>query len=178
MNPKSIAAVVLLATLAGVAGMQSIRLAESRADLAALQSTIDRQAAADYQADAAGLARHSQLQQDNTHAFTTNLLGLARAEAAGAAGRDADAADVRRLRSELQLLATGKAQSDADAAARRDLGDQYGKLVALVDGGVRSVGQLRAVVGRGIEVVSRRDAEVSALKGQVNADRAAASLPP
>ncbi|ROR25172.1 hypothetical protein EC845_1212 [Comamonas sp. BIGb0124] len=167
---------VVLVIIAGLTGWgltQTLRLAVTARSLAELQRDHAAQQNADAVANAVGIALHSRLQQDNTHAFTTNLLGLARSEAAGAARRDSDADRIAGLQRDLRAAATASAQSAVDARAAGDLRDQNRQLLGMVERGIGSVGRLRAVVGRGVEVVERRDAEVSALKGQVKADRAA-----
>lgn len=158
--------------LASAAGVQTMRLAGVRADLAALGEKHAKQEAADAVANADGLLRQATLQQENIHAFRTNMLALALKSQAGTATRAADADRIAGLQRDLRSAATASAQSAADAAAAGDLRDQNRQLLGLVERGVGVVGYLRGVVGRGVEVVSRRDAEVAAALGQIAADRA------
>lgn len=66
--------------------------------------------------------------------------------------------------------ATFRAMRETDAATCRDLVDRYETLDRNTVEGVRVVDQLR-------EVVERRDAEVKALMGQIDADRALFAQP-
>lgn len=66
--------------------------------------------------------------------------------------------------------ATFRAMRETDADTCRDLVDRYETLDRNTVEGVRVVDQLR-------EVVERRDAEVKALMGQINADRALFAQP-
>lgn len=59
--------------------------------------------------------------------------------------------------------ATRNAQLAGDAAACRDLADQHQRLAALAGEGAGVVGQL-------VGLVVRRDAQVAALKGQLQVD--------
>lgn len=61
-------------------------------------------------------------------------------------------------------VATRNAQLAGDAAARRDISDQHQRLAALAGEGAGVVGQL-------VGLVEWRDAQVAALKGQMQVDR-------
>ena len=100
---------------------------------------------------------HATAQQDNTHDYTQQLAALE-------AGRTADAARIAGLQHDIRAAATRNAQLAGDAAACRDLADQHQRLAALAGEGAGVVGQL-------VGLVERRDAQIAALKGQVQADR-------
>lgn len=101
---------------------------------------------------------HGAAQQENTHDYTQEMARLE-------AGRAADAARISGLQHDIRGAATRNAQLAGDAAACRDLADQHQRLAALAAGGAGVVGQL-------VGMVERRDAQVSALKGQMQVDRA------
>lgn len=65
---------------------------------------------------------------------------------------------------EIRAAATRNAQLAGDAAACRDLADQHQRLAARAARGAGVVGQL-------VGLVELRDAQVNALKGQVQVDR-------
>ena len=106
---------------------------------------------------AGALLEHAADQQENTHDYTQKLQTLE-------AGRAADAVRIAGLQRDLRAAATRHAQAAGDAAACRDLADQHQRLAALAGEGAGVVGQL-------VGLVERRDAQISALKGQVQADR-------
>ena len=105
----------------------------------------------------AGRLQHAAGQQENTHDYTQKLAALE-------AGRTADAARIAGLQHDIRSAATRNAQLAGDAAACRDLADQHQRLAALAGEGAGVVGQL-------VGLVERRDAQVNALKGQVQVDR-------
>ncbi|WP_182283754.1 hypothetical protein [Comamonas testosteroni] len=107
---------------------------------------------------AVAVVAHGAAQQENTHDYTHEMARLE-------AGRAADAARIASLQHDIRSAATRNAQLASDAAASRDLADQHQRLAALAAGGAGMVGQL-------VGLVERRDAQVSALKGQVQVDRA------
>lgn len=107
---------------------------------------------------AAGRLQHAAAQQDNTHAYTQEIQRLE-------AGRTADAARIASLQHHLRTTATQHAQAASDAAACRHLADQHQQLAT-------HLGEGAGVVGELVDLVEQRDAQVSALKGQVQADRA------
>ena len=113
------------------------------------------QAATENKANA--VIAHGTAQQDNTHDYTQKLAALE-------AGRAADAARIAGLQHDIRSAATRHAQLAGDAAACRDLADQHQRLAALAAEGAGVVGQL-------VGLVERRDAQVNALKGQVQLDR-------
>ena len=106
---------------------------------------------------ATAVVDHAAAQQDNTHDYTQKLAVLE-------AGRTADAARIAGLQHDIRAAATRNAQLAGDAAACRDLADQHQRLAALAGEGAGVVDQL-------VGLVERRDAQVSALTGQVQADR-------
>ena len=106
---------------------------------------------------ATAVVDHAAAQQDNTHDYTQKLAVLE-------AGRTADAARIAGLQHNIRSAATRSAQLAGDAAACRDLADRHQRLAALAGEGAGVVGQL-------VGLVERRDAQVSALKGQVQVDR-------
>ena len=106
---------------------------------------------------ATAVVDHAAAQQDNTHDYTQKLAVLE-------AGRTADAARIAGLQHDIRTAATRSAQLAGDAAACRDLADRHQRLAALAGEGAGVVGQL-------VGLVERRDAQISALKGQVQADR-------
>ena len=103
------------------------------------------------------LLAHGAVQQENTHDYTQEMARLE-------AGRAADAARIAGLQHDIRAAATRNAQLAGDAAACRDLADQHARLAALAGEGAGVVGQL-------VALVERRDAQLSALKGQVQLDR-------
>ena len=113
------------------------------------------QAATEKKANA--VVEHGTAQQDNTHDYTQKLAALE-------AGRTADAARIAGLQHDIRAAATRHAQLASDAAACRDLADQHQRLAALAGEGAGVVGQL-------VGMVERRDAQVNALKGQMQIDR-------
>ena len=107
---------------------------------------------------AAGRLQHAAAQQDNTHAYTQEIQRLE-------AGRTADAARIASLQHHLRTTATQHAQAASDAAACRDLADQHQHLAAHLAQGAGVVGEL-------VHLVQQRDAQVNALMGLVQIDRA------
>ena len=116
-----------------------------------------QQSQAATQTKAAGLLRHSAGQQDNTHAYTQEIQRLE-------AGRTADAARIASLQHNLRTTATQHAQAASNAAACRDLADQNQQLATYLAQGTGVVGEL-------VYLVEQRDAQVSALMGQIRTDR-------
>ena len=113
------------------------------------------QKAIENKADA--VVTHGAAQQENTHDYTQELARLE-------AGRVADAARIAGLQHDISSAATRNAQLAGDAAACRDLADQHQRLAALSAEGAEVVGELSGLV-------QKRDAQVAALKGQVQVDR-------
>ena len=107
--------------------------------------------------------QHAAGQQDNTHAYTQEIQRLE-------AGRTADAARIASLQYNLRSTATQHAQAASNAhaasnaAACRDLADQHQQLATSLAEGAGVVGEL-------VGLVEQRDAQVNALKGQVQLDR-------
>lgn len=106
---------------------------------------------------AEAVVTHGAAQQENTHDYTQKMARLE-------AGRAADAARIAGLQHDISAAATRNAQLASDAAACRDLADQHQRLAALAGEGAGVVGEL-------VGLVERRDAQVAALKGQVQVDR-------
>lgn len=101
--------------------------------------------------------QHAAGQQDNTHAYTQEIQRLE-------AGRTADAARIASLQYNLRSTATQHAQAASNATACRDLADQYQQLATHLAQGTGVVGEL-------VYLVEQRDAQVSALMGQIRTDR-------
>lgn len=148
----------LALALALLLAMQTQRLAKvetSHAKAAAAQAQ-QSQAATEKKAEA--VVEHGTAQQENTHDYTQEMARLE-------AGRTADAARIAGLQHDIRSAATRNAQLAGDAAACRDLADQHQRLAARAARGAGVVGQL-------VGLVELRDAQVNALKGQVQVDRA------
>lgn len=133
------------------------RLARAESSQSKKAQTQAQQAQAATEKKATAVLEHAEAQQDNTHDYTQQLAALE-------AGRTADAARIAGLQHDLRAAATRNAQLAGDAAACRDLADQHQRLAALAGEGAGVVGQL-------VALVERRDAQVNALKGQVQVDR-------
>ena len=144
-----------LALLLAVQTQRLGKVENSHAKAAAAQAQ-QAQAATEKKAEA--VLEHGAAQQENTHDYTQEMARLA-------AGRAADAVRIAGLQHDIRGAATRNAQLASDAAACRDLADQHQRLAALAAGGAGVVGQL-------VGMVELRDAQVSALKGQVQVDRA------
>ncbi|MDR0216726.1 MAG: hypothetical protein LBJ15_22350 [Comamonas sp.] len=134
---------------ARVALVESSQSKKAQAQAQQAQAAIEKKAVA--------VLDHAAAQQENTHDFTQKLAALQ-------AGRAADAARIAGLQHDIRAAATRNAQLAGDAAACRDLADQHQRLAALAGEGAGVVGQL-------VGLVERRDAQVAALKGLVQADR-------
>ncbi|GEQ76466.1 hypothetical protein CTTA_3471 [Comamonas testosteroni] len=132
--------------------LAGVEVSQSKQALAQAQ-----QAQAAMEIKTAGRLQHAAGQQENTHDYTQKLAALE-------AGRAADAARIAGLQHDIRSTATRNAQLAGDAAACRDLADQHQRLAALAGEGAGVVGQL-------VGLVERRDAQVAALKGQVQVDR-------
>lgn len=159
---------VAIALAAGIAlggsgawWVQSMRAGAATAQRNDQQSkqalTQAQQSQAATETKAAGLLQHAAGQQDNTHAYTQEIQRLE-------AGRTADAARIASLQLNLRTTATQHAQAASYAAACRDLANQHQQLAAHLAQGTGVVGEL-------VYLVEQRDAQVNALKGQVQLDR-------
>ncbi|KOC23942.1 hypothetical protein GL58_02945 [Comamonas testosteroni] len=144
--------------LALLLAVQTQRLAKVETSHAKAAATQAQQAQAATENKAAAVVEHGAAQQENTHDYTQEMARLE-------AGRTADAARIAGLQHDIRSAATRNAQLAGDAAACRDLADQHQRLAALAAEGAGVVGQL-------VGLVERRDAQVDALKGQVQVDRA------
>lgn len=144
-----------LALLLAVQTQRLSKVETSHAKAAAAQA---QQAQADTEKKAEAVVEHGAAQQENTHDYTQEMARLE-------AGRTADAARIAGLQHDIRSAATRNAQLASDAAASRDLADQHQRLAALAAEGAGVVGEL-------VGLVERRDAQVNALKGQVQVDRA------
>lgn len=129
--------------------------AESSQSKQAQAQAQQAQAATEKKAEA--VLEHAEAQQDNTHDYTQKLATLE-------AGRAADAARIAGLQHDIRAAATRNAQLAGDAAACRDLADRHERLAELAAEGAELVSEAGGLV-------QRRDAQVSALKGQVQVDR-------
>ena len=132
--------------------LAGVEVSQSKQALAQAQ-----QAQAAMEIKTAGRLQHAAGQQENTHDYTQEMARLE-------AGRTADAARIAGLQHDIRSSATRNAQLAGDAAACRDLADRHQRLAALAGEGAGVVGQL-------VGLVERRDAQVDALKGQVQVDR-------
>lgn len=149
--------------LAGLLLWQTLRLAgaevseaRAREALAAHIATQAQQARAEATKKAGALLEHAGAQQDNTHDYTQTLAALE-------AVRAADAGRIASLQHDIRAAATRNAQLAGDAAACRNLADRHERLAAIAAEGAGVVGEL-------VGLVERRDAQVTALQGQVAAD--------
>ena len=133
--------------------LAKVEISQSKAAAAQAQQA---QVATEHKAQA--VVEHGAAQQENTHDYTQEMARLA-------AGRAADAARITGLQHDIRSAATRNAQLAGDASACRDLADQHQRLAALAAEGAGVAGQL-------VGLVERRDAQVNALKGQVQTDRA------
>ena len=133
------------------------RIARAETSQSKQAQTQAQKAQAATEKKATAVLEHAEAQQDNTHDYTQQLAVLE-------AGRTADAARIAGLQHDIRAAATRNAQLAGDAAACRDLADQHQRLAALAGEGAGVVGQL-------VALVERRDAQLSALKGQVQLDR-------
>ena len=154
----------LALALAGLLALQSLRLANAQLELAKVEVSQSKQAQSQAQQalaatekKASAVLGHGAAQQDNTHDYTQKLAALE-------AGRTADAVRIAGLQHGISAAATRNAQLAGDAAACRSLADQHQRLAALAGEGAGVVGQL-------VGLVELRDAQISALKGQVVVDR-------
>ncbi len=148
----------LALALALLLAVQAQRLAKVEVAQSKQVAANAQQAQAATEKKAEAVVEHGSAQQDNTHDYTQEMALLQ-------AGRAADAVRIAGLQHDIRSAATRNAQLAGDAAACRDLADQHQRLAALAAGGAGVVGQL-------VGMVELRDAQVSALKGQVQVDRA------
>ena len=154
----------LALALAGLLALQSLRLANAQLELAKVEVSQSKQAQSQAQQalaatekKASAVLGHGAAQQDNTHDYTQKLAALE-------AGRTADAVRIAGLQHGISAAATRNAQLAGDAAACRDFADRHQRLAALAGEGAGVVGQL-------VSLVERRDAQINALKGQMQVDR-------
>ena len=147
----------LALALALLLALQTQRLAKVEVSQSEQAQAKAQQALAATEKKAVAVLAHGAAQQDNTHDYTKTLAKLE-------AGRAADAARIAGLQHGISAAATRNAQLAGDAAACRDLADQHQRLGTLAGDGAGVVGQL-------VGLVERRDAQVNALKGQVQVDR-------
>ncbi|MDR3066556.1 MAG: hypothetical protein LBV05_13780 [Comamonas sp.] len=149
---------LLVLALALLLALQTQRLAKVEISQAKQAVENAKQSQVATETKAVAVVTHGAAQQENTHDYTQELARLE-------AGRAADAARIAGLQHDIRSAATRNAQLAGDASACRDLADQHQRLAALAAGGAGVVGQL-------VGLVERRDAQVNALKGQVQTDRA------
>ena len=148
----------LALALSLLVALQTQQLAKVEVSQSKQAAAHAQQAQAATEIKATAVLDHAAAQQVNTHDYTQELVRLA-------ADRAADAARIAGLQHDIRSAATRNAQLAGDAAACRDIADQHQRLAALAAGGAGVVGQL-------VGLVEVRDAQVSALKGQVQVDRA------
>ena len=137
--------------------VQTQRLAKVEVSQSKQVAANAQKAQAAIEKKAEAVVEHGAAQQENTHEYTQEMARLE-------AGRTADAARIAGLQHDIRGAATRNAQLAGDAAACRDLADRHQRLAALAGEGAGVVGQL-------VGLVERRDAQVAALKGQVQIDR-------
>ena len=147
----------LALVLALLLALQTQRLARVEISQSKQVAANAQQSQAETEKKAEAVITHGAAQQENTHDYTQEMARLE-------AGRTADAARIASLQHSVRTAATRNAQLAGDAAACRDLADQHQRLAALAAEGAGVVDQL-------VGLVERRDAQVSALTGQVQADR-------
>ena len=147
----------LALALALLLAVQTQRLAKVEVSQSKQAVANAQQAQAAIEKKAEAVVEHGAAQQENTHDYTQEMARLE-------AGRTADAARIAGLQHDIRGAATRNAQLAGDAAACRNLADQHQRLAALAGEGAGVVGQL-------VGLVERRDAQVAALKGQVQVDR-------
>lgn len=161
-------------------GVQHVAMADLRTELEAekrgraqdqtKREAEDRQREVAAREDAAKVANaeraHAAQQQELTHELTQAQLALAQE-------RDRRRVADGRLRDvSAQLDATrDRLEAQGDAAPSCYSADQYRALLGLVAESGRLAARCGELVGEGRELVVRRDAEVKALKAQVEADR-------
>ncbi|MBV8247710.1 MAG: hypothetical protein JO200_04595 [Comamonas sp.] len=143
--------------LALLVALQTQRLSRFEVSQSKLAVAQAQQAQKATESKAAGRLQHAAEQQENTHDYTQKLAALE-------AGRTADAARIAGLQHGIRIAATRNAQLAGDAVACRDLADRHQRLAALAGEGAGVVGEL-------VGLVERRDAQVSALKRQVQIER-------
>jgi len=153
----------LALVLALLLALQSQRLARVEVSQSKQAVAQAQQAQKATESKAAGRLQHAAEQQENTHDYTRKLAALE-------AGRTADAARIAGLQHDIRIAATRNAQLAGDAAACRDLADRHQRLAALAGEGAGVVGEL-------VGLVERRDAQVSALKRQVQIERRLVAQP-
>lgn len=151
-------AVLVLLQQLRVAGLQ-VNVSTLEASHAKAGQEQAQQAQEATKKDAGALLEHAGNQQGNIYEYTQTIQKLE-------AGRGADAARIASLQHNLRATATQHAQAASDLAACRSLGDRHQELAVLA---ARSAG----VIGRSIDLVQQRDAEVTLLKKQVMTERQA-----
>lgn len=147
----------LALAIALLLAVQTQRLAKVETSQSKAAADLAQQAQAATEKKAEAVVEHGAAQQENTHDYTQEMARLE-------AGRTADAARIAGLQHDIRSAATRNAQLAGDAAACRDLADQHQRLAARAARGAGVVGQL-------VGLVELRDAQVNALKGQVQVDR-------
>ena len=148
----------LALALALLLALQTQRLAKVEVSQSKQAVEFAQQSQAATEAKVVAVVKHGTAQQENTHEYTQEVARLE-------ASRAADAARIAGLQHDIRNAATRNSQLAGDAAACRDLADQHQRLAALAAEGADLVGDL-------VGLVERRDAQVKALKGQVQVDRA------
>jgi len=147
----------LALALALLLAVQIQRLAKVETSHAKAAAAQAQQSQVATENKAAAVVEHGAAQQENTHDYTQELARLE-------AGRAADAARITSLQHDIRSAAAHNAQLASDAAACRDLADQHQRLATLAAEGAGLVGDLG-------NLVQKRDAQVSVLRGQIAVDR-------
>lgn len=148
----------LALSLALLLAWQTQRLAKVEVSQSKQAVAQAQKAQAAIETKATAVLEHGAAQQENTHDYTQEVARLE-------AGRAADAARIAGLQRDIRGTATRNAQLAGDAAACRGLADQHQRLAALAAEGAGVVGELGGLV-------TKRDAQVNLLRGQIAADRA------
>lgn len=161
----------IIAALVVGAGTQTVRLSAAKQQMAESVAQRERERAAatkelaEYRYRVAELVRqHATNQQEIVHEYEKRL----RAAERTAADRSAT---VNRLRDQIRAFAAVGGEADqAVGCSAQPAADRLATLGTLLVEGVE-------LVAEGASIVERRDAEVSALAKQIQADRAACMSP-
>lgn len=160
---------IAIAALTAAVGAQQLRVANAQTELAEEQRARAEETSGRMQV---ALAYTGELRlRESQHAAETQQKAeayesqIAAAKTAGAADR----ADAKRVRGQLAAFTTGGRRSgETDAAACQRAQDRLPRVGALLAEGIGLEAESR-------ELIRQRDAEVTLLLGQINADRAACS---
>lgn len=150
--------------LAAALAVQTNRIADLKKDLAKAESAQAKegekqaqQAQVATKKEATALLDHAGNTQDNVYEYTQKIQQLE-------AGRAADAGRITGLQHSLRTVTSARDRAAGDLAACRALADRHEQLGELA---ARSAG----LVGRFVQLVEQRDAEVNVLHKQVQIER-------